>query len=199
MLGHAGLAVVSGQSLSVSSREAAERLAGCRVTTPIAGQLVFARRLRGCDERRRVNVVRTTPARGPLCSTRRTCRGFPQAGTDPMDGVTATEGTDLRTFRRTAQLTSSPGGAVKFCSNDWVPEFARGCVRNAQWIRPNRRLETARAGVRANQSGRRYMNRHSMHALGRVGVPVILSFGLAGGSPATAQETPPPPNWSLNL
>ena len=43
------------------------------------------------------------------------------------------------------------------------------------------------------------MNRHSMHALGRVGVPVILSFGLAGGSPATAQETPPPPNWSLNL
>ena len=84
-------------------------------------------------------------------------------------------------------------GAVKFCSNDWVPELARGCVRNAQWIRPNRRLGTARAGVGANQSGRRYMNRHSMHALGRVGVPVILSFGLAGGSPATAQETPPPP------
>ena len=36
------------------------------------------------------------------------------------------------------------------------------------------------------------MNRHSMHALGRVGVPVILSFGLAGGSPVTAQQTPPP-------
>ena len=43
------------------------------------------------------------------------------------------------------------------------------------------------------------MNRNSMRTLGRVGVPVILSFGLASGSPATAQETPPPPNWSLNL
>ena len=70
-----------------------------------------------------------------------------------MDGVTATEGTDLRTFRRTAQLTSSPGGAVKFCSNDWVPELARGCVRNAQWIRPNRRLGTARAGLGQTSQG----------------------------------------------
>ena len=43
------------------------------------------------------------------------------------------------------------------------------------------------------------MNRHSMHALGRVGVPVILLFGLGGGSPAAAQETPPPPNWSRSL
>ena len=116
-----------------------------------------------------------------------------------MDGVTAMEGTVLRTFRRTGKLRSFPRGTVKFCSNDWVPELARGRVRNAQWIRPNWRLGTARAGVGANQSRRRYMNRHSMHALGRVGVPVILSFGLAGGSPATAQETPPPPNWSLNL
>ena len=43
------------------------------------------------------------------------------------------------------------------------------------------------------------MNRNSMRILGRVAVPVILSFGLAGGSPAAAQETPPPPNWSRNL
>ena len=39
------------------------------------------------------------------------------------------------------------------------------------------------------------MNRNSMRTLGRVAVPVILSFGLAGGSPATAQETPPPPQF----
>ena len=43
------------------------------------------------------------------------------------------------------------------------------------------------------------MNRNSMRILGRVAVPVILSFGLAGGSPATAQKTPPPPNLSRNL
>ena len=185
--------------MSVSSREAAERLAGCRVTTPLAGQLVFARRLRGCDERRRVNVVRTTPALRPLGSAHRTGRGLLQTGANPMDGVTAMEGTVLRTLRRTGQLRSFPRGTVRFCSNDRVAELARGCVRDAQWIRPNRRLGVACAGVAAKQSGRRYMNRHSTHALGRVGVPVILSFGLAGGSPATAQETPPPPNWSLNL
>ena len=43
------------------------------------------------------------------------------------------------------------------------------------------------------------MNRSSMRTLGRVAVPVILSFGLADGSPATAQKTPPPPNLSRNL
>ena len=37
------------------------------------------------------------------------------------------------------------------------------------------------------------MNRNSMRILGRVAVPVILSFGLAGGSPAVAQQNPPPP------
>ena len=116
-----------------------------------------------------------------------------------MDGVTALEGTVLRTLRRTGKLRIAQGGASKFRCRIRVPVLARGCVRNAQWIRPNWRLGTARAGVGANQSRRRYMNRHSMHALGRVGVPVILSFGLAGGSLATAQETPPPPNWSLNL
>jgi len=36
------------------------------------------------------------------------------------------------------------------------------------------------------------MNRNSMRILGRVAVPVILSFGLAGGSPAVAQQNPPP-------
>ena len=110
-----------------------------------------------------------------------------------MDGVTAMEGTVLRTFRRTGTPLIAKRLNFKFCSNDRVAELARGCAGNAQWIRPNRRLGPARAGVAANQSGRRYMNRHSMHALGRVGVPVILSIGLAGGSPAAAQETPPPP------
>ena len=43
------------------------------------------------------------------------------------------------------------------------------------------------------------MNRHSMRALGQVGVAVVLSFGLAGGIPATPQETPPPPNLSRSL
>ena len=43
------------------------------------------------------------------------------------------------------------------------------------------------------------MNRNSMRTLGQVGVPVILSFGLAGGSHATAQKTPPPPNLSRSL
>ena len=109
------------------------------------------------------------------------------------------EGTVLRTFQRTGKLRIAKRLNFKFCSNNRVPELAQGCAGNAQWMRPNRRLGAARAGFGANQSGRRYMNRHSMHALGRVGVPVILSFGLAGGSPATAQETPPPPNWSLNL
>ena len=179
--------------MSVSSREVAERLAGCRVTTPLAGQLVFARRLRGCDERRRVNVVQTVPAGSPPGFSRRTSRGLPQTGANPMDGVTAMEGAVLRAFRRTGKLRIAKRWNFKFCSNDRVPELARGRVRNAQWIRPNWRLGTARAGVGANQSRRRYMNRHSMHALGRVGVPMILSFGLAGGSPATAQETPPPP------
>ena len=37
------------------------------------------------------------------------------------------------------------------------------------------------------------MNRHSMRALGRVGVPVILSFGMASLGPAVAQKLPPPP------
>ena len=37
------------------------------------------------------------------------------------------------------------------------------------------------------------MNRNLMAALGRVGVAVILSFGLASLGPAAAQETPPPP------
>ena len=43
------------------------------------------------------------------------------------------------------------------------------------------------------------MNRHSMGALGRVGVPVILSFGLASLGPAAAQQNPPPPNLSRSL
>ena len=43
------------------------------------------------------------------------------------------------------------------------------------------------------------MNRDSMSTLGRVGLPVILSFGLAGGIPAAAQKTPPPPNLSRSL
>ena len=110
-----------------------------------------------------------------------------------MDGVTAMEGTVLRTFRRTGKLRIAQGGASKFRCRIRVPVLARGYAGNARWMRPNRRLGAARAGFGADQSGRRYMNRHSMHALGRVGVPVILSFGLAGGSPATAQETPPPP------
>ena len=43
------------------------------------------------------------------------------------------------------------------------------------------------------------MNRNPMHTLGLVAVPAILSFALAGGSPAAAQESPPPPNWSRSL
>ena len=43
------------------------------------------------------------------------------------------------------------------------------------------------------------MNRNSMRAFGRVGVPVILSFGLASFGPAAAQENPPPPNLNRTL
>ena len=43
------------------------------------------------------------------------------------------------------------------------------------------------------------MNRNSMRAFGRVGVPVILSFGLAALGPAIAQQNPPPPNLSWRL
>ena len=37
------------------------------------------------------------------------------------------------------------------------------------------------------------MYRNSMRTLGRVAVPVILSFGFASLGPAAAQQNPPPP------
>ena len=43
------------------------------------------------------------------------------------------------------------------------------------------------------------MNRNPMHTLGLVTMPAILSFALAGSSPAAAQKTPPPPNLSRSL
>ena len=43
------------------------------------------------------------------------------------------------------------------------------------------------------------MNRNPMRTLGRFGVPVILSFGLASFGPAAAQENPPPPNLNRTL
>jgi len=116
-----------------------------------------------------------------------------------MDGATATEGKALRVFQRTGKLRIATRLNFKFCSDEQDPEVAGTRARNAQWIGPNRRLGAARAGVAANQLGRRYMNRHSMRTLGRVAVPVVLSFGLAGGRPAPAQQNPPPPNLSRSL
>ena len=54
-----------------------------------------------------------------------------------MEGEIATERTSLRTFPRIGQLRSAQREvSLKFCSNDRVPELARGCARNAQWITP---------------------------------------------------------------
>ena len=113
-------------------------------------------------------------------------------------------------------VSLSKADSCRFAPTTGDPEIARGGARNVrlgertEWIlderafirgscpaiiagRRFRRLGLARVGVAAKQSGRRYMNRHSMRALGRVGVPVILSFGLASFGPAAAQQNPPPP------
>ena len=52
--------------------------------------------------------------------------------------ATVTEETVLRTIWRTEQLRITRRGTLGFRSNNRVPELARGCVRNAQWITPTR-------------------------------------------------------------
>ena len=67
-----------------------------------------------------------------------------------MDGATATKGKALRVFQRTGKLWIATRLNFKFCSDEQDPEVAGTRARNAQWIRPNRRLGAAPAGVAAN-------------------------------------------------